>query len=222
MICHVIELQNRRKFQVQREGTVPYSTWSTYSLSAINSASCSHLPDMIVHLIPRHSLASPQQHITTMNSLFQLPTIVCQTVLHSFSNRKTAPSSQTWCIKMVDLGHLQCSHPRGASDNVAKAHKSKFRGSPSPCPTYWPHTTNSDESVTRAAQPPELRITSQHGAPTSPPPSPPSPFNGPATYLCTFCWRPHHQSKTPARAIGRCCRLACTLCYNALLDLAVC
>lgn len=49
---------------------------------------------------------------------------------------------------------------------------------------------------------------------TTPPPLP--------TYLCTFCWRPHHAGVTPSRVVGHHARLACQPCYGALLDLAVC
>lgn len=43
-----------------------------------------------------------------------------------------------------------------------------------------------------------------------------------STYLCTFCWRPHAAAATPSRVVGHRARLACELCYNALLDLAAC
>lgn len=42
------------------------------------------------------------------------------------------------------------------------------------------------------------------------------------TYLCTFCWRPHHSAVTPSRVVGHRARLACQPYYGALLDLAVC
>lgn len=44
----------------------------------------------------------------------------------------------------------------------------------------------------------------------------------PSTYLCTFCWRPQRTASTPSRVVGRRNRLACKLCYNSLLDLAIC
>lgn len=43
-----------------------------------------------------------------------------------------------------------------------------------------------------------------------------------STYLCTFCWRPQRAAMTPSRVVGRRSRLACELCYNSLLDLAIC
>ncbi|KAH8902566.1 hypothetical protein BR93DRAFT_254890 [Coniochaeta sp. PMI_546] len=39
------------------------------------------------------------------------------------------------------------------------------------------------------------------------------------TFTCTFCW---HISSTSPRVVGRSARLACELCYNALLDLSIC
>lgn len=45
------------------------------------------------------------------------------------------------------------------------------------------------------------------------------PQLGSKAFTCTFCW---HVSSTLPRVIGRSARLACELCYNALLDLSIC
>lgn len=163
-----------------------------------------------------------------MNSVFELPTLTYPTLLsHSFKESEPSPRSQPWPTKMVDLPPFHRNHHRDERDVNGPVNKVLLHATHSSHPRSHSSILNLDEDSTHPAQSREQRTTHHPAASISPPPDPPLPSpssssSRPETYLCTFCWHPHHQSTSPSRAIGRRARLACTTCYNALLDLAVC
>lgn len=93
-----------------------------------------------------------------------------------------------------------------------------------------PYNNDDDSTLERHTLPYELSLnyydgsadypfTARHPTSRHPPDTSPSHHS---TYLCTFCWRPHNAVITPSRVVGHSARLACEICYNSLLDLAVC
>lgn len=166
-----------------------------------------------------------------MNSVVELPTLTFPVrVSHPFRELERSPYSQTWPMKMVDLPpfpYKKLSDEQNVDSQVNKFSHHATDTQQSKSRSSIDKLNNGSAHPVQTAQPQERRITHHHAASTllpsdTPLPSPSSASSCPETYLCTFCWRPHHQSTSPSRIIGRRARLACTLCYNALLDLAVC
>lgn len=176
---------------------------------------------LLLTLIPSLTTHSLSHHAIIMNSVSQLLEIISQSVLASFAAAIASLSSQTWSIKMGELPPLPCTEHRGPSASTDRMEK---------VDKCVPSTAKLAESAIRVAQPREERNPYHYhhnhfALPTSPSLDSPSPSPSSSTlptYLCTFCWRPHHPTTTPSRVIGRRARLACTPCHNALLDLAVC
>lgn len=128
---------------------------------------------------------------------------------------------------MVDLPPLRRTHYRDRLEANDQVNQSLSQARHSIRPKPHSSMTNLNKRHEELTEPREQRTTAHFPVSTSPPPEAPLPFQSstpccPETYLCTFCWHPHHQSTSPSCIIGRRARLACTPCYNALLDLAVC
>lgn len=161
-----------------------------------------------------------------MNSVFEIPTVVYNSILHSFTSI-LSPCPQTWSIEMADLESKRSYRcPIDYDDDYRSTIRSTQSAKSTHRPRIFEPVDTSASDHRHAASGPIIHPPRHHhDPPTSPPPDPPSTSSSqsdPPTYLCTFCWRPHHSAITPSRTVGRRARLACEPCYSALLDLAVC
>lgn len=205
-----------------------HDTQPIYKLTVWAHSTCQgYLGMQAIHHYPHtHLLVS--ELITTMNSVFELPTLFYPALLsHSFKATEPSSLSQPWLIKMVGLPPLNRNHHRDESDVHDHVSKDSPHATHSSHPRSRSSIANLDKELTHHEQPREQRTTLFPAVSTSTPPDLPLPSPSSAssfleTYLCTFCWHPHHQSTSPSCIVGRRARLACTTCYNALLDLAVC
>lgn len=171
----------------------------------------------------------------TMNSLSQFFSIVYTTIARSFETATSTyiDSYQRHPIAMADLPrrcHFPDHHHHKNVSNCSRSSSSPHEKRLQPCYNPYDHdTTHQHPKSPRETlpnihdEPTELSFPAR--GPTSRRPDLLPSYTSPSqasTYLCTFCWRPQRAAVTPSRVVGRHARLACELCYNSLLDLAVC
>lgn len=170
-----------------------------------------------------NNTATSIRRINIMNSPSQLLSVVNRSTTHSFNPATPTCPSRPCSIKMRELSP-HCTRPDHHHNRPDSSERPKTR---SGMPTLYPSRaqpaklTGTLRERTPAA-PSSDHYHHSHEPPNSLPPGPALSPTSPTTYLCTFCWRPHHPAVTPSRVVGRSARLACQPCYAALLDLAVC
>lgn len=188
-----------------------------HSLNTIATAVCTSLP-LVIEMadLPSHCTRPDHHHgLFTSN---QKP----RAHKHDRSGHHHGPSTSDDNFNPRDFSNYSAIHGtlkgkdqqshHGSSIHTERPHSNPFRTPSASHDTlgssdhYQPEPETDCTHQTLSS----LRLTSE-----------PS-LNNPTTYLCTFCWRPHHQSVTPSRVVGRRARISCEPCYNALLDLAVC
>lgn len=155
-----------------------------------------------------HTSLSHRHHITTMNSVLQFPAVAFASITHSLKKSSSSTSAcSSWIkgISMTDLPPQRNTHIRSRDFRPSAQARMEFRS------RSESEYVDLDPEPRSGTTKPPLQNLQQ-----------PRKSTRPETYLCTFCWRPHHSAVTPSRVVGRHSRLACQLCYNALIDLAIC
>lgn len=173
--------------------------------------------------VVNNTVASTRR-INTTNSPLQFLSVVYQSITHSFKPAvSTTYLPRSYSIKMRELPP-QCTHLDQHHNLSGNSETPHTRSGPTTRHLFrniLNELTGTSSEHTRA-KPSSDHHRRNHELPISSPPSSAISPTNPTTYLCTFCWRPHHPAVTPSRVVGRRARLACQPCYGALLNLAVC
>lgn len=190
-------------------------------------------------LVSHQGVVQETQHI--MSLLSQFFPIIYTIIARSFETAASTyiDSCQRSLVEMTDLQrhcHVpdRYRHHQDVVNNNNGGSNSSSSSSNTRLQTRCdPYNNDDDTTLERHTLPCEFSLKNYDGSADHPltarrpilrPPGPP-PDTSPShhsTYLCTFCWRPHRAAITPSRVVGRGARLACEMCYNSLLDLAVC
>lgn len=186
--------------------------------------------DMCLLRLAHQDIDQEAQHI--MSSVSQFFSII-HTAIRSFGTAISTyiHSHRRSPVKMTYLeGHCHYYPRHQYVVNDSSSNNTRLQ---TPYDPYYIHDT-----LERHTPPHDLSLSNHDGStdlpfaaapgrtsfprPPGPLPATSSPSHDSSIYLCTFCWRPHAAAATPSRVVGHRARLACEVCYNALLDLAVC